>query len=92
MEWALGGDFEERMTRHHFDACDCCENEILPDDPPHYTRPEFERERVDSQGEIAAWSLSRRDLCENCYRRVRQALIQAPESLWLLDEFEVARK
>jgi len=84
------------MTRHHFDACDCCSKEILKDDPPHYTRLEFEREYMYTDGSgllrTKTKTQARRDLCENCYRRVGQALIQAPASLWLLDEFEVERK
>jgi hypothetical protein len=84
------------MSKHHFIICDCCpkEQEILEDDNPHYTRHEFENEHWEQRNgknALVLRGLPRRDLCANCYRRIKQALIQVPDSLWLLEGFEVQK-
>ena len=75
------------MSKHHFVACDGCNQEIKNDDPPYYSRPRLERDTS-----VPYRLLQRRDLCETCYRRLNQAILQLPNFEWLLDGFEIVKK
>lgn len=81
------------MTLKHYVTCDACGKDIMSDDAPHLTRQEFVYKRVEKHSEQEFTDvLPRRDLHERCAVRIRQALIQAPKSVWLLDGFKVQKK
>jgi len=76
------------MTVKCYPSCDGCSKDIMADDPPHQTRQGFERQIDD-----VILVLNRRDLCDACALRVKQAIMAyLPGCLWLLDGFEVERK
>jgi len=76
------------MSQHHFTTCDGCNREILADDPPRQTRPEFTRQ---VEGRVAV--LGQRDLCDACWLRLKQVIGgYLPNCEWLLDGFEGERK
>lgn len=69
--------------------CDVCKKEILAGAPPHQTRQEYERQLDNDIVEV----LLRRDVCEDCARRIKQAVLGPLKGCeWILDGFKVVRK
>jgi hypothetical protein len=89
VERVVRGVGGKTVTLKNYIVCDGCGKDILESDPPHKSRPEFERQTV--QDMVAV--LPRRDLCDACCTRLLQVIRgYLPNCEWLLDGFEVERK
>ena len=82
------------MSLNTFVTCDCCNEEVLPDDAPHQTRGEFDHVKTEHRGKLIVpmvEALPRRDLCATCMTRIHQTInTYLPNCHWLLEGFEVA--